>query len=32
MLWMHHAQLLKDTIQNRDVPVDDIYDGAEPTF
>ena len=31
-LCMHHAQLLKDTRQCRDVPVDHINDDAEPTF
>ena len=31
-LWMHHTQLLKDTRQCRDVPVDHIGDAAEPTF
>ena len=29
---MHHAQLLKNTRQCRDIPVDDIDDDAEPTF
>ena len=31
-LWTHHAQLLKDTRQCRDVPVDHINDDEELTF
>ena len=29
---MHHAQLLKDTRQCRNVPLDHIDDDAEPVF
>ena len=31
-LWMHYAQLLKDTRQCKDVPVDYIDNGVETTF
>ena len=31
-LWMHHAQLLMDNRQCKDVPVDCIADDAKPMF